>query len=165
VKNPRNPQSEKTASSLRHKDARLEIQTHMDLVDLRGRQDEASVVRVLGQSHGRVEALEEAQARYRSGEWMFLGWEVAGDVVACAGAEPAAGRTIGIRPIAVAPAWRNQGLARALIDALAERGDAKRVVAETDDDAVDFYRRCGFSIEDAQPKFGRARYWCVQERG
>jgi len=50
-----------------------------------------------------------------------------------------------------------------LLDALADRFEARRVVAETDDDAVGFYRSCGFVIEGAPPKFGRARYWCTRE--
>jgi len=73
------------------------------------------------------------------------------------------GGTIGIRSIAVAPAWRHRGLGRTLLDSLAGRAGASMVVAETDDDAVGFYRRCGFAIEDAPPKFGRPRYWCVHE--
>jgi hypothetical protein len=50
-----------------------------------------------------------------------------------------------------------------LIDALAERMGAEQVVAETDDDAVGFYGRCGFTVKDAPPKFGRPRYWCVRK--
>jgi ribosomal protein S18 acetylase RimI-like enzyme len=134
-----------------------------DLVDLEGRQDEPAIRRVLERSHGSTEALEEACARYRSGEWSLIGWRDGEELLACAGAEKLGGGTIGIRSIAVAPAWRNRGLGRALIDALAEGAGATRIVAETDDDAVDFYRRCGFAVEDAPPKFGRARYWCVRE--
>jgi ribosomal protein S18 acetylase RimI-like enzyme len=93
-----------------------------------------------------------------------LGWEETGEVVACAGAEQLENQTIGIRSIGVAPMFGRRGLGRRLIDALAEEAAAKRVVAETDDDAVGFYRRCGFAVEDAAPKFGRARYWCTQER-
>ena len=84
-------------------------------------------------------------------------------ILACAGAEKLSNDTIGIRSIAVAPMWRNCGLGRTPIDALAERVGAKRVVAETDDDAVGFYRRCGFAVEDAPRKFGRPRYWCVRK--
>jgi N-acetylglutamate synthase-like GNAT family acetyltransferase len=134
----------------------------MNLVDLSGRQDEPAIRRVLAQSHGSIEALEEACAHYRSGEWTFIGWQDAEEILACAGAEKLSTRTIGIRSIAVVPEWRNRGLGRTLIDALAERTGAERVVAETDDDAVGFYRRCGFAVEDAPPKFGRARYWCVR---
>jgi ribosomal protein S18 acetylase RimI-like enzyme len=70
---------------------------------------------------------------------------------------------VAICSIAVASAWRGRGLGRTLIKALAERARAKRVVAETDDAAVGFYRRCGFAVEEAPPKHGRARYWCVRE--
>ena len=135
----------------------------MNLIDLSGRQDEPGVRVVLEQSHGSTEALEEACAGYRSGQWTFIGWQEEDEVVACAGSQPLATDTIGIRSIAVAPQWRNRGLGRTLIDALAERAGATRVVAETDDDAVGFYRRCGFRVEDSPPKFGRARYWCVRE--
>jgi GNAT superfamily N-acetyltransferase len=134
----------------------------MNLIDLSGRQDEPAIRRVLEQSHGSTEALEEACAHYRSGEWTFIGWQEGEEILACAGAEELSSGTIGIRSIAVAPAWRNRGVGRKLIEALAERASAKRVVAETDDDAVGFYRRCGFTVEDAPPKFGRARYWCVR---
>jgi N-acetylglutamate synthase-like GNAT family acetyltransferase len=135
----------------------------MNLIDLSGRQDEPAIRRVLGLSHGSTEALEEACAHYRAAEWTIIGWREGEEILACAGAETLSSDTIGIRSIAVAPAWRNLGLGRKLIDALAERADAKRVVAETDDDAVGFYRRCGFAVADASPRFGRARYWCVRE--
>jgi N-acetylglutamate synthase-like GNAT family acetyltransferase len=137
----------------------------MNLLDLNGRQDEPVVLALLRQGHGSDAALEEACAHYRSGEWPFIGRQEADEIVACAGAEQHAEATIGIRSIVVAPGWRHRGLARGLIDALAERMGAEQVVAETDDDAVDFYRRCGFSVEDAPPRFGRARYWCVHHSG
>jgi ribosomal protein S18 acetylase RimI-like enzyme len=117
---------------------------------------------VLQRAHGSEAALDEARARYGSGDWTLLGWQEGDEILACAGAEDYALDTIGIRSIAVVPDRRNRGLARALIDALAERMCARCVVAETDDDAVGFYRRCGFNVEDAPPKFGRPRYWCVR---
>ena len=134
----------------------------MEIVDLNGRQDEAAVLNVLKQSHGPAAALEEARTHYRSGEWLFIGWQEGNEILACAGAEQHPNATIGINSIAVSPGWRNRGLARALIDSLAERLGADRIVAETDDDAVGFYRSCGFTVEDTVPKFGRRRYWCVR---
>jgi ribosomal protein S18 acetylase RimI-like enzyme len=92
-----------------------------------------------------------------------IGWQEGDETLACAGAERLGTDTIGIRSIAVAPAWRNRGLGRTLLNALAERLGAKRIVAETDEDGVGFYGRCGFAVEDAPAKFGRARYWCVRE--
>lgn len=135
----------------------------VNIVDLTGRQVEPPVRRVLKLSHGSIEALDEACDHYRLGDWTFIGWKEGEYVLACAGAERLDAGTIGIRSIAVDSKWRHRGLGRELIDALAERLDAKQVVAETDDDAVGFYRRCGFVVEDAPPRFGRARYWCVRE--
>lgn len=66
------------------------------LVDLTGRQDEPAIRRVLEASHGTAEALEEACAHYRSGDWTFIGWQEGGEVLACAGAEQLGSGTIGI---------------------------------------------------------------------
>lgn len=134
----------------------------MNLVDLKGRQDEPEVLSVLKQSHGSQAALDEACAHYEAGDWQFIGWQEGDEILACVGAEQLVD-AIGIRSIAVLPDWRNRGLARSLIDALVERTGAARVVAETDDDAVGFYRCCAFTVADAPPKFGRPRYWCVRE--
>lgn len=112
----------------------------MNLVDLNGRQDEPAVLEILRQAHGSKRALEEARAHYRSGEWPLIGWQEGDEMVACAGAEEDPDATIGIRSIVVAPDWRNRGLARGLIDALAERMGAQQVIAETDDDAVRLLR-------------------------
>ena len=65
--------------------------------------------------------------------------------------------------IAVAPELRGDGIGRALVDALA--GGAEPVVAETDDDAVGFYRALDFDIGPApsDPRWpGRRRYRCVR---
>jgi ribosomal protein S18 acetylase RimI-like enzyme len=134
----------------------------MEIVDLNGRQDEPAVLSVLKQSRGPIAALEDARAHYRSGEWLFIGWQEGEEILAVAGAERHPDATIGINSIAVATDWRNRGLASALINSLAERMGAARIVAETDDEAVGFYRSCGFTIEDKAPKFGHRRYWCVR---
>ena len=65
--------------------------------------------------------------------------------------------------IAVAPELRGGGVGRVLVDALA--GGAEPVVAETDDDAVGFYRALDFDIDSAplDPRWpGRRRYRCVR---
>ena len=66
--------------------------------------------------------------------------------------------------IAVAPGLRGDGIGRALVDALA--GVSEQVVAETDDDAVGFYRALDFDIGPApsDPRWpGRRRYRCVRQ--
>jgi hypothetical protein len=75
----------------------------MEIVDLNGRQDEPAVLNVLKQSHGPIAALEEARAHYRSGEWLFIGWQEGDEILACAGAEEHPDATIGINSIAVSP--------------------------------------------------------------
>ena len=65
--------------------------------------------------------------------------------------------------IAVAPELRGGGVGRVLVDALA--GGAEPVVAETDDDAVGFYRALDFDIDPApsDPRWpGCRRYRCVR---
>ena len=65
--------------------------------------------------------------------------------------------------IGVAPGLRGDGIGRALVDALA--GVSEQVVAETDDDAVGFYRALDFDIGPApsDPRWpGRRRYRCVR---
>ena len=65
--------------------------------------------------------------------------------------------------IAVAPELRGDGIGRALVDALASVSG--QVVAETDDDAVGFYRALDFDIGPApsDPRWpGRRRYRCVR---
>ena len=65
--------------------------------------------------------------------------------------------------IAVAPELRGDGIGLALVDALA--GVSGQVVAETDDDAVGFYRALDFDIGPApsDPRWpGRRRYRCVR---
>ena len=67
--------------------------------------------------------------------------------------------------IAVAPELRGDGIGRALVDALA--GVSGQVVAETDDDAVGFYRALDFDIGPApsDPRWpGRRPYRCVRRR-
>ena len=65
--------------------------------------------------------------------------------------------------IAVAPGLRGDGIGRALVDALASVSG--RVVAETDNDAVGFYRALDFDVSPApsDPRWpGRRRYRCVR---
>lgn len=67
--------------------------------------------------------------------------------------------------LAVAPAYRKQGLGRYLLVSMVSADGISRLDAETDDDAVGFYRRCGFRIQSLGEKYpGVARYLCTWER-
>lgn len=65
--------------------------------------------------------------------------------------------------VAVTPEARGGGTGRALIEAIRGRYPKASLVAETDDDAVDFYERLGFAVEAAEPDPrwpDRQRYRC-----
>ena len=67
-----------------------------------------------------------------------------------------------ILSIAADPAYRGQGVGRALITCAAENLSGRALHAETDDEAVGFYRKCGFTIKNLGEKYpGIVRYHCI----
>ncbi len=67
-----------------------------------------------------------------------------------------------ITHIAVHPEWRGVGIGRRLIAFVRDDLRFGQLEAETDDDAVGFYRSCGFEIEPLGEKYpGVQRYKCV----
>ena len=65
--------------------------------------------------------------------------------------------------IAVAPDLRMKGIGRGLIDQTAGKLSLKNVALETDQDAVGFYRACGFTAVEIQSKWpGVRRYRCTR---
>lgn len=66
-----------------------------------------------------------------------------------------------IKHIAVAPQERGRGVGSSMIHYLIEKCDLNSITAETDDDAVEFYRKVGFRILSLGEKYpGVVRYWC-----
>lgn len=64
--------------------------------------------------------------------------------------------------IAVEPACRGRGIGSGLISYAAGVLKCGEICAETDDDAVGFYRRCGFEVVSLGEKYpGIIRYWCA----
>ena len=69
-----------------------------------------------------------------------------------------------IHQIATARTHRGVGVGRFMIEQVMEGFHLLAMAAETDDDAVGFYRRCGFTVERCGAIGGRARYRCRRER-
>lgn len=68
-----------------------------------------------------------------------------------------------ITHIAVISDLRNQGIGRNLIEFIGENLNFQRAEAETDDDALCFYKACGFQVEPIGINaFGVRRYLCVR---
>ena len=65
---------------------------------------------------------------------------------------------------AVTPAAQRRGLGRRMLAFLFNVCGIETLAAETDNDAVGFYRRCGFSITSADPRGGTARWRCTAVR-
>ena len=71
------------------------------------------------------------------------------------------GDSLEVVNIGTAPAVRGAGLGRRLIEAAIEREKPQAVRLETDNDAVGFYRRCGFSVTSLGEKYpGIERFEC-----
>ncbi|HNX13774.1 MAG TPA: GNAT family N-acetyltransferase [Oscillospiraceae bacterium] len=66
-----------------------------------------------------------------------------------------------IMSIAVIPNCRNQGIGSKLITYAAQSLHCAQITAETDNDAIGFYRRCGFVITSLGEKYPKCiRYLC-----
>jgi N-acetylglutamate synthase-like GNAT family acetyltransferase len=127
-----------------------------------GREDEPAVLSLLQLAAGSRASAQEAGRRYATNEWLLIGWEEAGQIVGCVGLSREDEHSLELRSVAVPNEWQGRGVGRALIEALAEVADQAALVAETDEDGVGFYRSCGFEVEAAAPKAGRARFRCVR---
>ncbi len=74
-------------------------------------------------------------------------------------------RSAEITHIAVVPERRRGGLGRAMIEELLQLERLDEVVAETDGDAVGFYRRCGFDVHSLGEQYpGVERFRCALRR-
>ena len=68
--------------------------------------------------------------------------------------------TAEILDIAVKPEYRKHGIGRKLIDFIFNRFPVDTIIAETDDEAVEFYKRCGFNVIGFGMKCNNKRYIC-----
>lgn len=73
-----------------------------------------------------------------------------------------ADRTATILDIAVNTEQQGKGIGSRLIDFIFNRFDVNKAIAETDDDAVDFYKKYGFVVSDTKTKFDTNRYVVVR---
>jgi ribosomal protein S18 acetylase RimI-like enzyme len=145
-------------------------------VDLRSRLDEPAVRAVLEVlawqgDEGQVDCIAD---RYRDAGAQLLGvvversWEAQGIApgtpIACIGLERRGRDEAAITSLAVLPDWRRQGFARALTFGACEQLGLRAVEAETDADAVGFYRSTGFAVESLGERYpGVERFGCRLE--
>lgn len=144
----------------------------LELVDLKPRLASSEVQNLLytlvgwrdDEALNRV-ALEQTLAEYRDDDSSLLYGvrevrKLVG-VVGFVGLESASADLV-IRHLVVHPGHRAAGLGRGMIGAVCERWQPDQLAAETDASAVDFYRRCGFSVRSLGETYpGVERSWCV----
>ena len=68
--------------------------------------------------------------------------------------------TAEILDIAVKPEYRKHGIGRSLIDFVFNQLPIDTITAKTDDEAIGFYKRCGFTITSVGEVCGTKRYFC-----
>lgn len=125
------------------------------------REDVLAVIQHLAWQNTPDELLQ-ISAPYRRGDQRLFGLEVEDRIVCCVGIRDT---THGpeLRSLATLPEHQRRGLASRLIEAVAAHLDLDTIWAETDNDAVDFYRSNGFTIEtlgELHP--GTIRYRCTR---
>lgn len=99
---------------------------------------------------------------YLDGAMLLAAWQ-GEQVVGILGLD-VSGSTATVRALAVDPAHRRHGLGRALLHAALEQSRLP-LAAETDREAVGFYRACGFDINDLGERYpGVGRFRCMLSR-
>ncbi|MFX3673525.1 MAG: GNAT family N-acetyltransferase [Paenisporosarcina sp.] len=92
-------------------------------------------------------------------------WEIHGEPIGCIGMEFIHSNHCEIKHIAVSRAERGNGLGRKMIDFICDKYALTLVSAETDKDAVGFYRSYGFNVISLGEKYpGVERFLCEYER-
>jgi ribosomal protein S18 acetylase RimI-like enzyme len=133
------------------------------VIDLGARLDDADVRALLAHAVGPgPNGVERACGRYRDEPaWRLFGWERDGELAGVAGLELPAPGVATLRHNAVHEALRGRGFGRAMLNDLIEQFALRTLTADTDADAVGFYRRCGFTVESLGELYpGVERFRC-----
>ena len=135
------------------------------LTDIKNLLNEPNVRRIMGEAEfdNSPEAMEKKAEVYRQREDLHLyGWHENNILLGTCGVEDHSEWVV-IRGIAVEPSARTCGVGRKMITAIQEIYKTT-IKAETDDDAVEFYRKCGFETEGfikSYPNGECRRYECI----
>lgn len=118
------------------------------LISLRNYWDRDAVRRLLGEcmcsGNEEVDAELDSYAEDHSQE--LFGGFVNGELAGVIGIRYFSGDEAVIRHLAVQAEWRGNGIGRGIIEELSRTEGIVKLKAETDRDAVDFYRNAGFHI-------------------
>jgi ribosomal protein S18 acetylase RimI-like enzyme len=112
-----------------------------------------------------MDRVEKTVRDYKANrDWRLYGIETDKTVVGLIGYRRTDPDTIEIMHLAVRPDSRGYGYGRGLILEMLSRENPKRIYAETDEDAVDFYRNIGFEIRSLGETYpGVERFRCTYD--
>jgi ribosomal protein S18 acetylase RimI-like enzyme len=111
------------------------------------------------------DAVHEIVKNYKSDDALQLyGYESEEEIVGIIGIRILTPQQIEIENIAVKSEYRGAGFGRGQILELIDLLKPSKLIAETDDEAVEFYRRIGFEIKSLGEKYpGVERFRCTYE--
>ncbi|MFD2700037.1 GNAT family N-acetyltransferase [Paenibacillus shunpengii] len=135
------------------------------LVSIKDRIHDAIVEELIGYSTLPEEShIQAALAMYKDNDSaQLLGLEDEGQLVALIGLEQD-GSKVMIKHLAVLPENREKGYGRGIISEMISSLQPETVMAETDEEAVDFYRNVGFVVYSLGEKYpGVEHFRCVFE--
>ncbi|MFJ8064580.1 GNAT family N-acetyltransferase [Psychrobacillus sp. NPDC096426] len=91
----------------------------------------------------------------------LYGYKLNNKFIGCIGIELTEQQSCEIKQIAVSPFERRAGIGKRMIDFIFEKHSLSMISAETDQDAVNFYKNIGFTITSLGEKYpGVERFWC-----
>lgn len=106
--------------------------------------------------------LQEYEKYLYSTRRKLYGINSGNELIACIGIEFTDLNDCEIKHIAVSPSQRGNKLGSGMIDFVCKKHTLKFISAETDKEAVDFYRRYGFEITSLGEKYpGVERFYCI----
>ena len=73
-------------------------------------------------------------------------------------------QTVEILDIAVKPEYQGKGIGSRLIDYIFSKFSINKIIAETDDEAIGFYKKYGFTVIDTRVEIYTKRYTCVKNK-
>jgi N-acetylglutamate synthase-like GNAT family acetyltransferase len=134
------------------------------LIDIKPRLDEPGIQELIGYSvFPDPDRLARVIQNYRDNHALeILGYESEGEIIGIVGCYMDQDKTLEIKHIAVIPEEREKGYGRGQILELIHMKKPNVLLAETDEESVEFYRNIGFEIISLGEKYtGAERFKCT----
>lgn len=134
------------------------------LKDIKDKLDEPAIKQLIGLIvYDDPDRIEEAVKEYKDQtDSEIMGYYADQDLIGLVGFRINNQNVLELRQIAVLPEEQGMGYGRGMMLELLHLKNPKSIVAETDEETVDFYRSIGFTIESVGEKYpGVERFKCT----